>query len=148
MNIEISSLYQLEMFAKKLAKNLSGGEVLALNGELGAGKTAFAKKLLSAAGIKKSITSPTFVLMIPYKSKDYTFYHMDLYRINGYKEVKALGVEELWERDENIFIIEWAAKIKRHLPKNTIFLNFKLDKLTRKIEIKNASKKLTKVIAA
>jgi tRNA threonylcarbamoyladenosine biosynthesis protein TsaE len=145
MIIEISSLPELEKFAEKLSTGLKGDETLALIGNLGAGKTTFVKKLLKASGIRKNITSPTFVLMLPYKNRGWTFYHLDLYRIGGYKEVVALGVEESWGRKNNVFLIEWADKIKAKLPAKTIYLNFKFDnKTARRIELKNASKKLQK----
>ncbi len=146
MVIEINSLKELESFAKKTAKALNGGETLALSGNLGAGKTTFTKMLLKAAGVRKNVTSPTFVLMLPYKTKDCTFYHMDLYRIGSYKDVAALGVEDLWNKKQNVFVIEWAEKIKKKLPAKTIYLNFKPVGHTRRITIKNAPKSFEKDI--
>ena len=140
MIVEISSLAELQIFAKKLAAQLKGGEILALNGDLGAGKTTFTKMLLKAAGIRHNIVSPTFVLMVPYKKTNCTFYHMDLYRLNGYKDIAALGVPDLWGKSKNIFIIEWADKIKKHLPAKTMHLNFDVTDSGRKITIKNAQK--------
>jgi tRNA threonylcarbamoyladenosine biosynthesis protein TsaE len=149
MVIEISSLLELENLAKKVAKSLKGGETLALIGNLGAGKTTFTKLLLKASGIRKNITSPTFVLMLPYHNKEYTFYHIDLYRTNHYKEVEALGVLDLWNEAGNVFIIEWADKIKKHLPKNTIYFNFKITHdQTRKITITNEPKDFQKNISS
>ena len=146
MVIEINSLKELETLAKKTAIALKGGEILALSGNLGAGKTTFTKMLLRAAGNRKNVTSPTFVLMLPYKAKGYTFYHMDLYRIASYKDVAALGIEDLWNKKQNVFIIEWAQKIKRKLPAKTISFNFKVADHTRKITIKNAPKSFEKII--
>lgn len=142
MEITVSTLDELERLAEKVMESLQGGEVLALTGELGAGKTAFAKKLLKAAGVKKNVASPTFVLMIPYKSRGRTFYHMDLYRLNGFKDLETLGVPELWTQKENIFLIEWAEKIKKDLPKSAIYFTFEIQDNKRKITIKNAPKRL------
>ncbi|MDB4939719.1 MAG: tRNA ((37)-N6)-threonylcarbamoyltransferase complex ATPase subunit type 1 TsaE [Candidatus Doudnabacteria bacterium] len=152
MNIEILSLSELKMFAKKIATNLKGGETIALIGNLGAGKTTFTKLLLKASGVRKNITSPTFVIMLPYKTKHWTFYHIDLYRIGSYKEVQALGIPDNWNRRSNVFVIEWADLIKKHLPKNTIFLEFKVSESSdsttaRTITIKNASKVFQKNIS-
>ncbi len=147
MVIEINSLAELKTLAKKTVKSLKGGEVLALSGNLGAGKTTFTKMLLAAAGVRKNVTSPTFVLMLPYKAKGYTFYHMDLYRIASYKDVEALGIEDLWNKKQNIFVIEWAEKIKRKLPAKTVYFNFKTIGQTRKITIKNAPKLFEKNIS-
>lgn len=144
MTIEISTLAELNELAKKIAKSLKGNEVLALSGNLGAGKTTFTKMLLKASGVRKNISSPTFVLMIPYPAKSCTFYHMDLYRIAGYKEVQALGISDYWNKKGNVFVIEWAEKIKSKLPANTIYLNFKIVGEYRKITIKNASKSFEK----
>jgi tRNA threonylcarbamoyladenosine biosynthesis protein TsaE len=141
MDVNITDLKDLQQFTKRFVKNIRGGEVIALKGELGAGKTAFSKAFLHSAGIKKRINSPTFVLMIPYKKSLKTFYHMDLYRISGYKDIQALGIEDLWNKKNNIFLIEWAEKVKKHLPKNTIFIDFKIKQDNRRqLRIKNVPK--------
>ena len=102
--------------AKKLAKNLTG--VIALTGELGAGKTIFVQGFAEGLGIKDKIISPTFVLIrqhkIPKSSR--MLYHIDLYRLEDFAE---LGLQEITEDPNNIVLIEWAEKLKE-LPKNTI----------------------------
>ncbi len=140
MVIKIKSLSELQTLAKNIAKSLHGDEIVALIGELGAGKTTFTKALLKASGIKSKITSPTFVLMIPYKKAAQKFVHMDLYRLKNFADVKALGVEDSWGKKNNIYIIEWADKIKRQLPKKTIIFSFKIKGLTREITLKNVPK--------
>ncbi len=143
MLVKIHSLKELQEFARAVAKTLKGGEILALSGELGAGKTTFTKFLLKELGVKSRIVSPTFVLMVPYVHNKTTYYHLDLYRTSSFKEISALGLEELWGLKQNVFVIEWAERIKKHLPKNTIFLKFEIVSLKeaqRKITIKNASK--------
>lgn len=140
MRVEIKSLSGLKNFAQKFAAALKGGEIIALSGNLGAGKTTFTKMLLKAAGIRHKISSPTFVLMIPYKKGSATFYHMDLYRTTNYKDVAALGIQELIGKKNNIFIIEWADKIKRNLPAKTTWLDFEVNGQDRIITIKNAPK--------
>lgn len=140
MEVKINSLQELGILAKEFAKQLKGGEVIALEGQLGAGKTAFVKELLKAAGVQKNVASPTFVLMIPYKKGAKTFYHMDLYRLNGFEDIQTLGIPELWQRPENIFLIEWADKIKRRLPKDTIYFQFEIKDNYRRIKITNAPK--------
>jgi tRNA threonylcarbamoyladenosine biosynthesis protein TsaE len=118
--------------AKQLARNLRGGDILALSGPLGAGKTTFTQKLGKLFGIKKRITSPTFTLVNFYQAKlpktklPITFYHLDLYRTNSFQEVNELGLEEFMGQEQTITVIEWAEKIKAHLPKNTIWINFKI----------------------
>jgi tRNA threonylcarbamoyladenosine biosynthesis protein TsaE len=116
------NLEELQNFAKECAKNIRGGEVIALIGDLGAGKTTFVQALLKARGIKKRVTSPTFSIMRPYTSKNITFYHVDLYRLGKMKEVEALGITNEWQKNNTVFLIEWADKIQRHLPKKTILI--------------------------
>ena len=102
---------------------------------MGAGKTTFVQGLVSGLGLKVRIISPTFILMRKYGDD---FYHLDLYRLetNVWEEVKNLGVTDLWGRDKNIFIIEWAEKIKEHLPKETKWIHFEnLDEEERRIVI-------------
>jgi tRNA threonylcarbamoyladenosine biosynthesis protein TsaE len=116
--------------AKKLAKKLRGGEILALIGPLGAGKTTFAQTLGKALGIRRRIISPTFILMQQYRgrlpapnAKPVTLYHLDLYRTKDFREARGLGLTELWHQPDSITIIEWADRIKTHLPPNTIYIH-------------------------
>lgn len=124
------SLFELKNLAKDVAKKLRGGEVLALIGNLGSGKTTFTKYLATFLKVKRRITSPTFTLMqeAPGRLKSgkrIVLYHLDLYRIRGYKEVEALGLKQIWQKPEHIVVIEWANKIKKYLPKNTYYIYFK-----------------------
>lgn len=109
--------------AKKLAKKLTG--VIALIGELGSGKTTFAQGFAEGLEIKEKIISPTFVLIRQHKipNSKKILYHIDLYRI---EDIKSLGLDELWSNKENIVLIEWAEKIKKLLPKNTTYIQFKI----------------------
>ncbi|MHB8871092.1 MAG: tRNA (adenosine(37)-N6)-threonylcarbamoyltransferase complex ATPase subunit type 1 TsaE [Candidatus Doudnabacteria bacterium] len=143
MVLKIQNLKELQKLAKALAKTLKGGEILALSGELGAGKTTFTKLLFKELGIKSRIVSPTFILMVPYIHNGKTYYHLDLYRTNSPKEVQGLGIEELWGKKNNIFVIEWAERIKKYLPKKTVFLKLEVVSVKtgeRKITIKNVKK--------
>ena len=125
-------------FAKNFAKKLKGGEVIGLVGELGAGKTIFTKGLAAGLGIKKHITSPTFVLMKVYevkspayakaladkqKSKVKSLCHIDAYRIKNAQDITAIGAKEYFNRLNTITIVEWADKIKKILPKKTKFVS-------------------------
>ena len=128
VNLKIK-LPDAEKQAKKIAKLLRGGEILALIGPLGAGKTTFTKALGKALKIKQKITSPTFVLLqsFPFKlktKKELWMYHLDLYRTKNFNEVKALGLLEVWGRKDTITLIEWADKIKKYLPKDTKIIRF------------------------
>lgn len=109
--------------ARELARDFKTG-VIALTGELGAGKTTFVQGFAKALGIKDKIISPTFVLIRQHKFNKRILYHIDLYRLEGKIDIKQLGIEELFNSN-NIIIIEWAEKIEKDLPKKTIKISLK-----------------------
>ncbi len=116
-------LSQAENYATEIAQTLKGGEILALIGELGSGKTTFTKALGKALGIKRNIPSPTFVMMQEFKTgQGLTLYHLDLYRTKNFAEVQSLGITEWWGHPKTITVLEWADKIQDHLPKKTVFI--------------------------
>ncbi len=134
----INNIKQTKKLAQSFAKLLVGGEVILLNGDLGAGKTTFTKFVLQALGVKDNITSPTFTLMHEYKTKRFNIYHFDMYRLSDANEATALGFEEyLYSEDKSsIVFVEWAENIKDILKGNFIKINIKLiDDNKRKFEI-------------
>jgi len=102
--------------------------VISLKGELGSGKTTFVQGLAIGLEIKDKILSPTFVLMKKYKipNTKKQFYHVDCYRIKKAQDLSALNLEKLFLNPQNIIAIEWAERIEKILPKNTIIFQFKL----------------------
>jgi len=92
--------------AAKIADTLSGGEVLLLNGELGAGKTTFTKGLAKALGVKEEVSSPTFTILNVYESGRLKLNHLDMYRIENPDELAELGIEESIGED-GVTVIEW-----------------------------------------
>lgn len=98
--------------AAKLAKHLKPGSVLALEGELGTGKTTFAKGLAIGLGIEEPITSPTFTIIKEYEGT-LPFYHMDVYRLEHSEE--DIGFDE-YIHGSGVTVIEWAQFIKDFLP--------------------------------
>jgi len=133
----------MKKFGADFAKQLKGGEILALMGELGAGKTTFTQGLAVGLGLKGKITSPTFVIMNEYSlnSKfqipNSKLFHLDAYRLKDEKDMDALGVAELLNDSKNIVVIEWANRLKKFL-KNycVIWLDFKIKGIGREINIK------------
>ena len=108
--------------ATHLSKKLKGGEIIALEGDLGAGKTTFTQDLARALGVKEHLTSPTFVLMKIYGigNKKYgirNLVHVDCYRLDEPQELFYLGIEEYLNRQDVIVVIEWADKIRNYLIK-------------------------------
>ncbi|OGZ63125.1 MAG: tRNA (adenosine(37)-N6)-threonylcarbamoyltransferase complex ATPase subunit type 1 TsaE, partial [Candidatus Spechtbacteria bacterium RIFCSPLOWO2_02_FULL_38_8] len=99
-----------------------------LVGELGAGKTQFAQGAAEYLGIKRNVTSPTFVLMKKYKLTGGNFnamYHIDCYRLHSSRELLDLGWKEIAKEPNNIIFIEWAEKVKNILPEYTIWVTMK-----------------------
>ena len=93
--------------------------VIALEGELGAGKTTFVKSFAKHLGISSHITSPTFVLMkhYPIKKSDFKLLiHIDAYRLKDHKDLIPLSIKELVANPENIILIEWSERVKQILP--------------------------------
>lgn len=124
-----SSEEETKKIAAELAKEVTGG-IIALSGELGAGKTILVQGFAKGLGIKDRIISPTFVLMrqhrIPQSPK--TLYHIDLYRLEHESDIKKLGLEEIWSNPENFVLIEWGEKIKNLLPQNTLSIKIEKEK--------------------
>lgn len=123
-----TGLNDIPALAKTIAGKLKGGEIFALYGALGAGKTTFVKAVGKELKIKQTITSPTFALLncFPFKlkSKQLLMYHLDLYRTTGFAEAKSLGLTEFWGESHTVTFIEWADKIKRRLPAKTRIIKF------------------------
>jgi len=127
--------------------------ILALRGDLGAGKTTFIQGFARGLGIREKILSPTFVILKIFKiTKRKTksekrkikiqnlkyLYHIDCYRVDNPKEILELGFKEIIANPENIVVIEWAERIRKILPKNAIWMKFEwIDKDKRRITIKN-----------
>ena len=138
MNIITLSEKQTLGLGKKIAKELKGGETIALIGELGAGKTIFTKGIADGLRIKKIITSPTFVLMKVYpidlkkNNKIKTLCHIDAYRLNSGKDLIDIGINDYLGQKNTVTIIEWADQIEDILPINTIFVKIEVESNGRK----------------
>lgn len=101
--------------------------VLALNGDLGAGKTTFLQGFAQGLGIAEVVNSPTFVIMKSFKlqaSSFKNFYHFDCYRLETPEEILELGFKEIISSPENIVAIEWPEKIAGILPERVISIHF------------------------
>ncbi len=113
-------------FAENFAKELKPNTVIALTGQLGAGKTTFTKGIAQALGVKEPITSPTFTLIQEYEGEQMPMFHMDLYRLESVEEFEMLGAEDYFFRN-GITLIEWSEKAEEILPTNTIYIHFELN---------------------
>lgn len=117
-------------FALGYGKNLKKGDVLLLNGDMGAGKTVFTKGIALALGINSEITSPTYAYLNDYDGK---LYHYDCYRLSSGEDAEALGLTEYFYGN-GVCVIEWSENIKSVLPDNCKVVTIqKIDENTRKI---------------
>ncbi len=109
---------------KTFAARLRSGDVVALCGDLGAGKTQFTKGLVSAFGGDPSeVSSPTFTLVNEYRDGTLPVFHFDLYRLEDNRELPQMGWFDYLE-EEGVSVVEWADKFEEALPKGTIFVRF------------------------
>lgn len=104
---------------KGFAKNAYPGQIITLDGDLGAGKTVFAKGFAAGLGITKSVTSPTFTIIQEYRAGSLPLYHFDVYRIESPDEMYETGLDEYLFGD-GVCIIEWADNIREILPDNIV----------------------------
>ncbi|MCL2436877.1 MAG: tRNA (adenosine(37)-N6)-threonylcarbamoyltransferase complex ATPase subunit type 1 TsaE [Clostridiales bacterium] len=106
---------ETKKFGIALADEIKAGDVIALSGELGTGKTALTKYIAEALGVKEEVTSPTFTIVKEYTSGKLPLYHFDVYRISGEEEMFELGACEYFYGN-GVCIVEWADKIAGLLP--------------------------------
>ena len=141
------NLDELDKVAKKLAKNSNIGDIYLLKGELGVGKTTFARSFINSLYDKnnilrpRSIKSPSFPIMINYSMLNYDINHYDLYRLEKHKELIEIGVYDSLEK--NISIIEWPDLIMNNLIiKNYYLLEFIIIDINKRMLILEHSIKL------
>ncbi len=108
MKIKLSNLEETEKFGIMLGKLLNSGDILCLNGDLGAGKTTMTKSIGLGLGVEEYITSPTFALINQYRGR-VPVYHFDVYRLENVEELYDLGFDEYFYGN-GVCIIEWAEK--------------------------------------
>lgn len=133
------TIAEMQLFARKLAVKLRPSDTITLSGDLGSGKTTFARALIGEIALDApETTSPTFNIMQSYEVKLAdesleTLWHLDLYRLEDEYEAINLGLEELWH---HIVVIEWADIIKNSLPEHlNIVFDFGNNESTRNLKI-------------
>lgn len=121
----LPTLASTQAFARKLAPWLKAGDVLALYGDLGAGKTTFARALLGELGVTDDVPSPTFTLVQVYEGPAFPIYHFDLYRLKQPQEVEEIGWDEACA--QALTLVEWPERAGPFLPRNRLRLLFEVD---------------------
>ncbi len=123
----VNNLKETQKLAKKFAKTLVGGDVVLLNGDLGAGKTTFTKFVAKALGVKDEVTSPTFTIMKEYDGKRLRLIHFDMYRLENADESTGFGFDDyIKNKNYNVVIfIEWSERVKELLGDHYIIVDIK-----------------------
>lgn len=126
-----ASREETETFAREYAKTLSAGDVVVLDGDMGAGKTVFSKGVAAGLGIAEEVTSPTYAYMNDYDGR---LFHYDCYRIESVEQAESLGLADYFDMG-GICLIEWAQNIAPLLPRKIKRVVIKkLDENRREIE--------------
>ena len=111
-------------FGKALSGRLRAGDVVALCGDLGAGKTHFVKGLVAGLGAECAVTSPTFTLIHEYRGGRLPVFHADWYRLEDERELVRIGLDECLD-GKGVVVVEWADKFRQALPAHTHWLEFR-----------------------
>jgi len=112
--------------ADRIAKEIRGGEIILLRGELGAGKTCFAAAFAKSLGIAEPIVSPTYILLRSYETPNgLTLHHLDFYRLEGTEDIDTIGIEELIGPD-CVVLVEWPERCPEAFPSFTLELQFQI----------------------
>lgn len=112
------SIAETANIAQKFASKLSGNEVVAFYGDLGAGKTTFIRALVESCGSEDYVCSPTFAIMNEYQSAKFKIYHFDMYRISTLEDLETTGFFDFLGK--GLVLIEWSENIEREIPNDAI----------------------------
>ena len=131
-NVIIRDETETKKFATDVAQTLKKGDVIALVGDLGTGKTTLSKYIAEALGITETITSPTFTIVQEYHSGRLPLYHFDVYRVDDIEEMYRIGYEEYFY-GEGVCIVEWADIVEEIIPEyaKVIFIEYGEDERER-----------------
>lgn len=122
MQFTVSNAEQTQKLAEELAAALEPGDVILLDGDLGAGKTTFTKGLAAGLGIRRNVKSPTFTLIREYHEGHLPLYHMDVYRLEE-TGGDDLGLEEYFNGD-GVSVVEWSQFVEDDLPAEFLVVHF------------------------
>ena len=124
--METSCMEETAKYAFEMAQNAEPGQVFALIGDLGVGKTVFTKGFAEGLGIEEPVSSPTFTILQIYEEGRLPLYHFDVYRIEEPEEMEEVGFDDYIYGD-GVCLIEWANRIEEILPEETIYIVIEKD---------------------
>ena len=130
----INSAEQMMELGEEIAREVVPPFCIHLTGQIGAGKTTFARGFIRALGIKGPVKSPTFTLAETYSNGHINVNHLDLFRIDSTKELEYIGFDDYLD-DQSILLIEWPESVARGLPPPDLVLRIEVDGSSRKIEL-------------
>ena len=131
------SAEQTMLIGELMGRLLEPGDIVALTGELGAGKTCLTKGIARGLGVSSGlqVTSPTFTLMNEYPGEKVRLIHVDTYRLSGPTDLEEMGYEDYFFGN-NVVVVEWAEKIRDLLPQTTVYVTLRyVDENSRQIDI-------------
>ncbi|MBI4039680.1 tRNA (adenosine(37)-N6)-threonylcarbamoyltransferase complex ATPase subunit type 1 TsaE [Candidatus Daviesbacteria bacterium] len=128
MEVSTNSAQKTQELAFKIAGDLKVGDIIALQGDLGSGKTTFVQGLARALGVTRRVTSPTFVFVKSYPAQinqqPTVLYHIDLYRSQSAHDVASLGLEDIVADPNVVICVEWPEKAPELFQRATIKISF------------------------
>lgn len=130
-NIYANNESDTKNIAETLYKISKKGDVFGLSGDMGSGKTTFAKYFIQKGSKSEIVPSPSYNIYFKYSTKKSAIYHLDAWRLKEAKEILNLGIIEYLE--ESILIVEWPENINKFLPSNMLTINFTLNKNNRSL---------------
>jgi len=132
MKIEVNSLLDLPSVAKQLIEFASTEKIFVFEGDMGAGKTTFIKKICEALGVSDVVSSPTYSIVNEYESPSGSVFHFDFYRIKDIQEAYDLGYEEYFYGG-GICLIEWPERVDELLPEHYIKVEIAVEAETQRL---------------
>ena len=135
MKYIVNGIDETRGLAEEFAMRLKLGDVVLLNGDLGAGKTTFTQCVFRALGVTEVVSSPTFAILKSYEGREFTLHHFDTYRITTEEAIEA-GFDEVLCSGDSVIFIEWSEMIEPLLPQNCKVVNIRvIDETKREFEI-------------
>ncbi len=126
MTIETNSEQETYAYGSSLARQAVPGQLFALVGDLGVGKTVLTKGLAAGLGVTEPVSSPTFTILQEYEEGRLPFYHFDVYRIADPEEMNEIGYEDYFYGD-GVCLVEWANLIRELMPEHTVWITIEKD---------------------